>query len=206
MLTPKIKRPWWRKWKRYYLRQYPSRRKLHGGFLHRMLGNRLLDSSLWRPSRDNVAKGVAVGLFIGMLPVMGLQIAIAIACCFFWRVSIPSAVVSTFITNPLTAPPIILLQYRLGLWISGPVNPDEIERYAGALRFLIGHGKPLMIGSTVSALVFALIGYLSALVIWDIVVKVGPKIPHPHLPPLPFRSHKEGSDLDAVPNPESRDS
>ncbi len=188
MRKSKIKRPWWRKLKQYYLRQYPSRRKLRGSFLHRVLGNRLLDSALWLPSRENVAKGVAIGLFVGMLPLMGLQILISVALCFFWRVNIPPAVVSTFVTNPITGPGIILLQYRLGLWMSGPMNPEEVDRYAGALRFLIGHGKPLMLGSMASALAFALVGYLSALVIWDIVVKVGPKIPHPHLPhiPLPF--------------------
>ncbi len=200
MIKPKTKRPWWRKLKRYYLRQYPSRRKLHGGFLHRVLGNRLLDPSLWRPSRDNVAKAVAIGLFIGMLPLMGLQIAISIALCFFWRVNIPPAVVATFITNPITGPAIILLQYRLGLWIAGPIDPDEINRYTGALRFLIGHGKPLMIGSVVSALAFALIGYLSALVIWDIVVKVAPKIPHPHLPHLHLGGSKGKS---REPNPQA---
>ncbi len=184
MIEGKTKRPWWRKWKSFFIRQYPRKRKLRGTFLHKILGNRLFDPLMWIPNRASVAKGIALGLFIGLLPFFGLQIFLTAVLCLVFRVNITAAILATFITNPVTAPGILLMQYKLGMWLSGPVNADEVAQFTGVLRYIVGHGKPLMVGCLSSALLASMVGYPMALWGWDIMTKVGKSLPHPRLPHL----------------------
>lgn len=176
---PKRKWPWYRpvvrNWRRYYLRQFPRKKKLHGTFLHRILGNRLFDPGLWLPTRDTVAFGVALGTFIGMMPFFGLQIVLSIALCFMFRVNVTAAVVATFISNPLTGGGILYLQYLIGKELASPPTPEEIEHLTGFLRIWVINGKPLMIGAVITGVAGALIAYLLTLLLWSGVTKAAGK-------------------------------
>jgi uncharacterized protein len=176
---PRRKWPWYRpvvrNWRRHYLRQFPRKKKLHGTFLHRLLGNRLFDPGLWLPTRDTVAVGVAIGTFIGMMPFFGLQIALSIALCFVLRVNVTAAVVATFISNPLTGGGILYLQYRIGKWLSSPPTPEELENLTGVLRLWVINGKPTMIGAVVTGVAGALIAYPLTLLLWSGVTKAAGK-------------------------------
>jgi uncharacterized protein (DUF2062 family) len=77
-----------------------------------------------------IALGFALGLFIGMSPIMGFQMVIAAAVAAFLKWDIISAAMGVWITNPLTAPFIYSLTYFVGSKIYGTSNvfklPDEI--------------------------------------------------------------------------------
>lgn len=167
---PPRKWPWYRpilrNWRRYYLRQFPRKKKLHGSWLHRLLGNRLFDPGLWLPTRDTVAWGMFIGIFIGMMPFLGLQIAISVMLCFAFRVNVTAAVVATFITNPFTAGPILAAQLYVGKWMVGPVDPTELASYTGAIKYWVSYGKPIMFGATLTAAVSAVVAYLLTLLLW----------------------------------------
>jgi uncharacterized protein len=194
---PKSKWPWYRpvmrNWRRYYLRQFPRKKKLHGGFLHRILGNRLFDPGLWLPTRDTVALGVTVGTFVGFMPFFGLQIVVSLLLCFMLRVNVTAAVLATFISNPVTGPGILYAQYRIGKWLSSyiwnPLEPAELEKLTGVIKLWVVNGKPLMIGAVVTGVVASLVAYPLTLLLWSGLTKAAGKAlasrqakRHPHDP------------------------
>lgn len=145
-----------------------------GGFLHRLLGDGLFDHRLWKPERKTLAAGLALGLFVGLLPTYWVQILIAVALAFVLKVNITAGVVGTAITNPFTTLPIVGLQYKIGVWLVGPTDPKAVEQYHGILKVLFSHGKPYLVGSLITALVGALMGYLVVILFW----KAGTQIKH----------------------------
>jgi uncharacterized protein len=159
---------WKRRWRRLYLSQAPRRRKLKGGFLHRLLGDRLFDHRLWKPERGPFAGGLGVGLAVGLLPTYWFQAVLAFLASYVLRLNATAAVLGTFITNPFTTPGIVLLQYRLGVWMVGGPDPDAYAHLPAAVRAILGHGKPYLVGSMVSAVLCGLLGYVAVLLLWDL--------------------------------------
>ena len=138
---------------------------MRGGWLHRRLGEPLFAPELWSFSRPGIARGLALGCFLALTPTMGAQIILAAAAAFFLRVNIPVALAATLITNPLTAPFIYAAEYRLGVWLVGVSEPAEWEGFAGGLRELMRHGRPLWAGALVAGgalggLAYALVSLL----------------------------------------------
>ncbi len=70
---------------------------------------------------ERVARGFAVGVFIGMLPGTGLLAALAIA--FFFRLHKPSVAVGALVNNPWTTPFLYIASYRVGKWLTGYASP-----------------------------------------------------------------------------------
>ena len=151
-------RPWWRTPFRYLLRVRPRRRHVHGTLIHRILGERVFHSSLWVPERDAVARGMAIGMFVGFLPVPGLQVFFSALLCYALRSNVAVAALATFVTNPFTAPAIIWAQYRLGLWLL-PFLKWSSQEYAGAGSNFLSYGKPFLVGSLTSSVVLSLLSY-----------------------------------------------
>jgi len=63
---------------------------------------------------DEIAKGVALGIFIGMTPTFGFQMAIAIFFAYLLRQNRLAAVLGVWVTNPVTAPFIYAAEYEIG--------------------------------------------------------------------------------------------
>lgn len=72
-----------------------------------------------RGTPDEVAKGLALGIFIGMTPTFGFQMAIALFFAWILRENKIAAVLGVWITNPITAPFIYAAQYETGRFILG---------------------------------------------------------------------------------------
>jgi len=81
-------------------------------FLQKILSP-IFDRELWHPCRDTVAHGLAIGLFVGQLPIIGQMVLAAIGAVRF-RANVPIAIAACWLTNPITHPPIILFQERFG--------------------------------------------------------------------------------------------
>ncbi len=140
----------------------------------------------------SIATGFSIGMFIGMLPVYGFQMVISAAVAAVARVNKVAAIIPVWITNPLTIPPILYLQYLLGKVIVrgkdvAGVWPkiQEVGRAAGELSFfdwkrtfgeVMSAAKdlgwevlwPTLIGCTVSGVALGLLTYPLVLraVIW----------------------------------------
>ncbi len=156
---PKPERPWWRAPIRYLLRVRPRPRHLHGSFVHRVLGSRLFHPAIWVPRRDTLASGVAIGVFAGLLPLYGLQIFASALLCLVLKANIAGAALATLISNPLTYAGLLWMQVRLGVWITNIFVSVEPVEYESAVRNFVAFGKPLVVGSLVSAAIGAMIAY-----------------------------------------------
>lgn len=112
---------------------------------------------------DEIAKGIALGVFIGMTPTFGIQMFIALLLAFLLRENKIAALVGVWITNPVTAPVIYTLEYEIGRLLLGLERsgiPRELSSEA-----LIGLGWdvlwPICVGSVIfgtlcSSLTYAL--------------------------------------------------
>jgi uncharacterized protein (DUF2062 family) len=69
-------------------------------------------------SARRAAASVAVGLFVGFVPLYGIQTFICLAFTVPLRLDFPLAWATSNIANPFTAPFIILLDIELGGWLA----------------------------------------------------------------------------------------
>lgn len=132
----------------------------------------LAHDHLWDLNRRSVARGVAIGLFIGfILPVA--QCLFAVVGAVFFKGHVPISAACTLITNPLTVPPIYWAAYQIGALIlpaKAGVTLVSLSRaqidLSHALSWLWATGVPLMTGLLVIATVSALVGYVGVWMLW----------------------------------------
>ncbi len=86
-------------------------------------------------SSHDLAMGAAIGFFVGMLPIMGIQMVVAAAIAAIFRVSKIAAVLPVWISNPLTFIPLYGFNYWLGNVLTG-LGPNH-EEYREVLRKVV---------------------------------------------------------------------
>lgn len=153
-------------------RLIPRQHHLNGTIFHRVIGDRLFDPRLWKPTQKSVSAGLAIGIFIALTPTIGVQIPLIILSALFLRVNIPVALAASWVTNPLTAPVIYSLQYKLGLWLSGAPDANVLAGYTGMLRIFFRYAIPLWVGSLLSATFCSSLGYVGIFSVWGLVDKL----------------------------------
>ena len=75
---------------------------------------------------EEVAGGMAIGVFVGMTPTVPLHTVLAVAIAFLLKKSKLAAAVGVWIANPLILPLIYLLDYKLGRVITGKNLPSLV--------------------------------------------------------------------------------
>lgn len=96
-----------------------SRRRLCHQYLRRSARFSCLKLKRLRGRPDEIARGVAVGAFTGVMPLFGVQSIIAIALAALVRGNPLAAATATWISNPVTFIPLYTLNFRLGQQILG---------------------------------------------------------------------------------------
>lgn len=90
----------------------------------------------------DIAFGLALGIFVGFLPIMGIQMAVAgLVCLPFRHANKPAAVAGVWITNPLTVIPIYAFIYWVGTFFypaESVVTPSTIMSKMTAVLKLDG--------------------------------------------------------------------
>ena len=175
------------------LRDYfklPTRHEIKEQRWTRLLGPRLHDPMLWRLRPEPTARGLAIGLFMGIFIPLG-QIVFAAVAAIALRVNLPIALAGTLISNPFTTLGIYYLSYRIGEFITaadtGVVTPSAqaLQRFLQAknemgwlqswsymLDWLQASGWPLLIGLFALACAAALTGYFVCLTVLRVYVAV----------------------------------
>jgi uncharacterized protein (DUF2062 family) len=124
-------------------------------------------------TRRSVPRGVALGLFVGVLiPIMHTMIAAVLAIPM--RANVAIAAAFTLIVNPLTMGPLYYAAYRIGSWElhhdASLVNPAAAERFSSELSrmlFWIHQASgPIALGVLSIAVAAALVGYVASALVW----------------------------------------
>ena len=113
-------------------------------------------------SPEEVAWGLAVGLFVAMTPTIGLQMVMAVFLAGLLRVNSAAAAAGVWVTNPLTAPFFYSITYYVGAKILGH-QASVVAHHGVDLRVLWEAGSHVfwacMVGGGVVGLALALISY-----------------------------------------------
>ncbi len=65
-------------------------------------------------SPERIARGVAIGVFWGIIPTFGFAILFSLPTAVFLRANKLSAILGTFVANPFTTPLIYAFEYKIG--------------------------------------------------------------------------------------------
>lgn len=136
------------------------------------LGELLHDGNLWHLNRRSVASAVFVGIFACFMPIP-LQMLLAACLAIYFHCNLPLSISLVWISNPLTYAPIFYVCYRLGLVIMGvPHDSTEFSWNVSAMgnNFAL-LWKPLLIGCTLSGIIFGALGYVAVRVLWRLHVQ-----------------------------------
>lgn len=189
--------------KRQYLKMVKSTYRMlrHKRLRHRMWWRRLtqplFDRQLWRPCRDTVASGLAVGLFFAMMAMPFQMIAAALTALKF-RGNIPFAVAGCWVSNMVTHIPIWVAQVGLGDWMRDKLNipmpeflvasaihiPESWENFytenaVGAwMRNTVGIALPESLNAASFLLGMMVSGFLLAALAYPVVYLFSAIVPH----------------------------
>jgi uncharacterized protein len=153
------------------VRNLPTRESFESNRWLRPIAHRILHSSLWRMTRRSIPRGVALGMFTGIIIPMG-QIPASAVLALPLRANVPAAALTTFFTNPFTTPLLLILYYKVGGWVlSLGGTPAKVASTAGSdggwLHWLAADvGLPTAVGMAICAVLGAVLGYAIAALGW----------------------------------------
>lgn len=143
----------WRRRARKFLRKLPRRSNVERYPLLKYLGPRAKRiPDLWSWKRPQVIRAYYIGWVLTLLPI-GLQGLAAIALAIVFKANLPVAVGLQFVSNPLTAAPLLFSTYSIGkgvLWAVG----------AAPAGIATGIALNLLIGGVVLGLLIAAVSHL----------------------------------------------
>lgn len=169
---------------RKFFRKYlPTSERVRSSRLVRAFGTWLDHPNLWHLNRRSVAGAVAIGLFAGLVP-GPLQMLSALLLAVPLRRNLPVALLVTFYTNPFTIVPLYLLAYGYGRLLlpgaaGGPVEPFHMDwanigaSMEALAAWMMGLGKPLLVGLPALGLTLAVLGYFAVDLAWRAYVVLG---------------------------------
>ena len=143
----------------------PATIKTHTKF--KFLGPLLQDPNLFHLNRDSVSMAFLVGIFLAFFPFPG-QTLLAVLVALWIRCNLPIAVALVWLTNPITAPPVLYLTYKLGAWLLGtpPMVFAEPLTWQWLNTELARLWQPLLLGLLVAGSLLSLTSYFSIRFIW----------------------------------------
>lgn len=114
---------------------------------------------------EEIAKGVALGIFVGMTPTFGFQMAIALFFAYLLKENRLAAILGVWITNPVTAPVIYSIEYEMGrILLSMPRASLPAEFTWGAYADLGWEIMyPLWVGGTLAGVILGALSYFVTL-------------------------------------------
>ena len=119
--------------------------------------------ALWIPCRDTVAAGLFFGLFFAMMTPMPFQMVPSTLLAIRFKANVPFAMAACWVTNPLTTPAVIWLQFKLGDWLRhtcGIPMPDFLAKVALPVeQFGDLNAASFILGMITSAVICALAAY-----------------------------------------------
>lgn len=140
------------------VRHHKSLQKLNK-FIH--------DQDLWHLNQHSVSYAFFIGVFIGFIPTPG-QMLLAAILAIIMRANLLISVALTWLTNPITTPPILYFSYTFGSWILGrEYTPIHFEfTFDWFLSNLSIIGLPIIIGTVLVGLILGTLSYFFVRLFW----------------------------------------
>lgn len=117
--------------------------------------------------REPIARGIGIGLLVGLTPLVGLQTGLMLAGCLLVRGNFAVAFAISWVSNPFTVPPMIFAYHELGEWLFGTWVRTLIKGTDAIDDALIGILNTAL-GTVLIAVPIALIGYFTSLGISEV--------------------------------------
>jgi len=149
----------------WFLKRAPDRESLLRNRWLAPVASRLAPEAIWQFNRRSIARGLALGLFAGLLLPVG-QIVLAVLLAASVRANVLVASAATLVTNPLTFPPISFAAYRTGNFLldlvgtAGPAGAPLAE--TASLWSTVGATSAC---TFLGLIAFALVGSLASFAI-----------------------------------------
>ncbi len=170
--------------KRYFKNWLPDKDSLKKEKNLRWLGTFLDDPNLWHINKRSTAGGVAAGLLVAFIP-LPIQMLLAVLLALTFRVNVLIAVATTWLSNPLTFFPLVILITKIGNTILGNGNTSfsniqefnidwqNISSFGHSFyAWCLSLGKAFLIGLPVLSITSAILGYIIIRLIWKITVTI----------------------------------
>jgi glycosyltransferase involved in cell wall biosynthesis len=135
--------------------------------------NKLLDEHLFNPhhSAQLKAMSVAFGIFMGIVPIWGFQLAVAIFLAIVFKLNKPLVIVAANISIPPMIPLIIFLSYKTGaLWLGDAAMEIDFSN-ALTLSSIKQNLIQYVIGSITLAIVAAIVFGLLTFIFLKLIEK-----------------------------------
>ena len=165
-------------------RMLRHKRLRHRGWWQKMT-RPLFDRQLWKPCRDTVASGLAIGFFFSMM-LMPFQMIAAAIIAMRARANVPFAIAGCWVSNLLTHVPIWLAQEWLGDWMRESLG-FPMPKFLEKVHFPIPEIGDVNAASFILGMMVS--GVLLALIAYPLVHLFSKFMPH-HLPVLKSRPVK----------------
>lgn len=115
-----------------------------------------------RESPECIARGLALGVFAGFFPLLGLQTLVGLGLATVFRGHKLTAVLGTWASNPFTYVPIFALNFKVGRWLLN-CQEDFVLDSVDSIGELTAEGiqlvGPLLLGCAVMGLIAGAIAY-----------------------------------------------
>lgn len=157
--------------RRLLKRYMPSPERIKQNKSLRFMGTMLHDPNLWHLNRHSVARAMAVGLFVAMLPIP-MQMLLSAVIAMPLRANLPISIGLVWLTNPVTMPAVFYIQYKIGSMLLGA--PERSMPMELSLTWLTSEihliWQPLLLGAVLIGAVLAAVGYAGTMLYWRIWV------------------------------------
>lgn len=143
--------------------------------------DKLVEIAKEKDPPSKIALGAALGMLIGLMPIMGIQMAVVAVIALPFRANLKAALAGVWISNPITVLPVYYMDYRFGLLFtrSSPVGWErfraiideaanwEWSNMSESMGRILHLGAdiliPLFVGGTALGLIFAVPTYVITL-------------------------------------------
>lgn len=156
---------------RNFLKTFFAKQKLKNEKSFSIFGEFIHDQNLWHMRRRSVAGACAIGLFCAFIP-LPFQMLIAAGFAIIFRCNLPISAALVWVTNPITMPPLFFLAYKVGVFLTDThLSPFEFElSFNWLFTELRERWRPFMMGCFFMGTSAALLGFITARVLWRIRV------------------------------------
>lgn len=155
--------------KKFFKKYAPNRDTVKEYKMLNFLGSSLFHEDLWKFNRTSFCKAIAIGLFLGWMPMMFQMIPAAYFAVIF-RANLPLSLAGVWISNPITMAPMMYFAYLFG---NNVLNLDpiysEFKLDSDWIMNALGNiWEPLLVGTIIIGIASSIFGYFLMHLSWKI--------------------------------------